>query len=243
MRTAILTDIHANLSALEAVIAHAETLGVERWVCLGDTVGYAAQPNECCELVRERVSFSLLGNHDAAVAGRMSYDYYYPAARDALEWTSKQISPDNLAWLKSLPYTVREGAIEYSHGSPLQPDQYEYIFALDQAAELLPVMADLADVTFIGHSHLPRAFALSDDGADDVWEEVVTIHPGAKYIISIGSVGQPRDHDPRACFGIWDDAARTVEFHRVEYDVEATIEKILEAGLAPHFARRLVVGT
>jgi diadenosine tetraphosphatase ApaH/serine/threonine PP2A family protein phosphatase len=243
LRTAILTDIHANLPALEAVIARANELGVERWVCLGDTVGYAAEPNECCALVRERVSFSLLGNHDAAVAGRMSYDYYYAAARDALEWTTGQMTADNLAWLKSLPYTVREGAIEYSHGSPLQPDQYEYIFVLDQAAELLPVLGDLADVTFIGHSHLPRAFSLSDDGADDVYEEVVEIRAGAKYIISIGSVGQPRDHDPRACFGIWDDVARTVEFHRVAYPIEPAAAKILEAGLSEHFARRLFVGT
>ncbi len=242
MRTAIITDIHANLPALEAVVARASAVGVERWVCLGDTVGYAAQPNECCELVREKVSFSLLGNHDAAVAGRMSYDYYYEAARVALEWTAKRVSADNLAWLRSLPYTVREGDIEYSHGSPLQPEQYEYIYMAEQAEELLPVLADLADVTFIGHAHLPRAFSLTATGVEDVWAETVEIRPGAKYIVSVGSVGQPRDHDPRACFAVWDDVARRVEYHRVDYPVATTAERIFEAGLSEHFGRRLFAG-
>lgn len=243
MRTAILTDIHANLAALERVLEACAEAGVERYVCLGDTVGYGAQPNECCDLVRERVSFSLLGNHDAAVAGRMDYDYYYDAARQALDWTRQRLSPANLAWLSSLPYTVREGWVEYCHGSPVDPAQYEYIYLEEQAAELVPVLADLADVTFIGHSHLPRAFALSSMGSRDVLADCVRLEPGAKYIVSIGSVGQPRDGDPRACFGILDDVERTVTFHRVEYDIDRTSRLILEAGLAPHFARRLHFGT
>lgn len=242
MRTAIVTDIHANLAALNAVIAQAEGLGVERWVCLGDTVGYAAQPNECCDLVREMTSFSLLGNHDAAVAGRMNYDYYYEAAREALDWTRGVLTEANLAWLKSLPYTVREGAVEYCHGSPLDPEQYEYIFLVEQAEELVPVLADLADVTFIGHSHLPRAYALTRGGATSVLADTVEFKAGFKYIVSIGSVGQPRDGDPRACFGVFDDEARTLTYHRAEYPIERTARLIVAAGLSEHFARRLFAG-
>lgn len=242
MRTAILTDIHANLSALTEVLRLCGELGVDRYVCLGDTVGYGAEPNECCDLIRDRASFALLGNHDAAVAGRMNYDYYYEAAREALDWTRARLSPDNLAWLTSLPYTVREGPIEYCHGSPLEPEQYEYIFLLEQAEELVPVLADLAEATFIGHSHLPRAYALSVDGADSVLADTVELKPGAKYIVSIGSVGQPRDGDPRACFGVFDDEARTLTYQRVHYDIDRTAARIVEAGLSTHFARRLYAG-
>jgi diadenosine tetraphosphatase ApaH/serine/threonine PP2A family protein phosphatase len=242
LRTAIVTDIHGNLAALNEVVALGEQLGAQRWVCLGDTVGYGAEPNECCDIVRERASFSLLGNHDAAVAGRMNYDYYYEAAREALDWTKERLSAPNRAWLASLPYTVREGWVEYCHGSPLEPEQYEYIFLLEQAEELISVLGDLADVTFIGHSHLPRAYALTADGAKSVLDDVVELKPGAKYIVSIGSVGQPRDGDPRACFGILDDVERTLTYHRVEYDIERTSDRILQAGLSEHFARRLFAG-
>jgi diadenosine tetraphosphatase ApaH/serine/threonine PP2A family protein phosphatase len=242
LKTAIITDIHANLPALEAVMARGAELGVERWVCLGDTVGYGAQPNECCRIVRDRASFSLLGNHDAAVAGRMNFEYYYEAARDALNWTTGQVDAANLAWLRSLPYTVREGWVEYCHGSPLAPDQYEYIFLVEHAEELLPVSDDLAEVTFIGHSHLPRAYALAGDQVRNVLAPVVELKPGAKYIVSIGSVGQPRDGDARACFGVFDDQARTLTYERVGYDIDAAAKLILRAGLSDHFARRLFAG-
>lgn len=242
MKTAILTDIHANLAALREVLRRCEELGVERYVCLGDTVGYGAQPNACCDLVRERASFSLLGNHDAAVCGRMNYDYYYEAAREALDWTRGQLSEANVAWLASLPYTVREGPVEYSHGSPIDPERYEYIFLLEQAEELVSVHADLADVTFIGHSHLPRAYALTPRSAKDVLAEVVELKAGAKYIVSIGSVGQPRDGDSRSCFGVYDDVARTLTYERVEYAIQETADLILAAGLSTHFARRLYAG-
>lgn len=242
MRTAILTDIHGNLSALEAVIEHCRTIGVERYVCLGDTVGYGAEPNECCDIVRDRASFSLLGNHDAAVAGRMAYDYYYEAAREALDWTRRRLTAPNLAWLESLPYSVREGPVEYCHGSPVEPAQYEYIFLLEQAEELLPMYGDLADLTLIGHSHLPRAYALTPKGAKSVLAETVKLEPGTKYIVSVGSVGQPRDGDPRACFAVYDDVERTLAYHRVRYDIDRAAARIVEAGLSVHFARRLYSG-
>lgn len=241
MRTAILTDIHANLEALTACISAAEQHGADRFVCLGDTVGYGADPNAACDVVRAKCQFAVLGNHDAAVAGRMDYSYYYAAAREVLDWTALHLSPENLEWLRSLPYQRSEAEVTYGHASPREPSAFEYVFALEQAEDLAARAASLAHLTFIGHSHLQRAFLLGEE-VRDVWSERVRIDSGHTYLCSIGSCGQPRDYDPRACFGVWDDAQNVVEFHRVEYDVEKTARKILEAGLSPHFARRLLHG-
>ncbi len=241
MRTAILTDIHANLEALTACLESAKAQKVDRFVCLGDTVGYGADPNAACDLVRQHCQFAVLGNHDAAVAGRMDYSYYYAAAREVLDWTALQLSPENLEWLRSLPYQHGEGEVTFGHASPRDPAAFEYVFALEQAEDLVIRAEHLAPLTFIGHSHLQRAFLLGAT-VKDVWAERVRIEHGSKYLCSIGSCGQPRDYDPRSCFGIWDDQERTVEYHRVAYDAEKTARKILEAGFSPHFARRLLHG-
>ena len=241
MRTAILTDIHANIEALTACIDAAEAAGVQRFVCLGDTVGYGADPNAACDLVRSKCEFAVLGNHDAAVAGRMDYSYYYAAAREVLDWTALHLTKENLEWLRSLPYTRVEHDVMYGHASPRDPAAFEYVFALEQAEDLVIRADKLAHLTFIGHSHLQRAFLLGAT-VKDVWSERVRIESANTYLCSIGSCGQPRDYDPRSCFGIWDDEAKTVEFHRVSYNAEKTARKILEAGLSPHFARRLLHG-
>jgi diadenosine tetraphosphatase ApaH/serine/threonine PP2A family protein phosphatase len=241
MRTAILTDIHANFEALSAVIADAESRGVDRFVCLGDTVGYGADPNAACDLVRERCDFAVLGNHDAAVAGRMDYSYYYAAAREVLDWTALHLSSANMDWLRSLDYSRLEGDVLYGHASPRDPAAFEYVFALEQAEDLVIRAPALQHLTFIGHSHLQRAFLLLPE-VRDVWMESVPIEDGNIYLCSIGSCGQPRDYDPRAGYGIWDDKTRVVEYHRVPYEMEKTARKILEAGLSPHFARRLLHG-
>ena len=241
MRTAILTDIHANLEALTACIAAAEDQGVDRFVCLGDTVGYGADPNATCDIVRKRCAFAVLGNHDAAVAGRMDYSYYYAAAREVLDWTAVHLSPENMEWLRGLQYTVSEGEVMYGHASPRDPSAFEYVFALEQAEDLVVRAGRLHRLTFIGHSHLQRAFQLGNH-VKDVWQERVQVDEKKTYLCSIGSCGQPRDYDPRACYGIWDDNSRTVEYHRVPYNAEKTARKILEAGLSPHFARRLLHG-
>jgi len=231
VRTAILTDVHGNRPALEAVLAECARLSADRHVCLGDTVGYGASPNECCRLVRERASFTLLGNHDAAVAGRMDYDYYYDAARDALDWTRKALDAENLAWLRSLPYTVREGRFEYCHGSPIEPEQYDYLFLTEQVEDLLPTLADLSDVTFVGHSHLPRAWAVRPGKVRELDSDEVALESGWKYIFGVGSTGQPRDGDPRACFALLDDEANLLTFHRAGYDVGAAADLIVGSGL------------
>src|SRR5437868_176207 len=186
MRTAILTDVHANLEALTACIEAAEKRKVDRFVCLGDTVGYGADPNAACDLIRARCQFGVLGNHDAAVAGRMDYSYYYAAAREVLDWTALHLSKENMDWLKSLPYARSEGDIMFGHASPREPSAFEYVFALEQAEDLFERAQQLSHLTFIGHSHLQRAFLLGEE-VKDVWAEKVKIEDGKTYLCSIGS--------------------------------------------------------
>lgn len=243
MRYAIISDIHGNIEALEAILRRFEEIGsIDEYYCLGDIVGYGAEPDACCSRVKELCKVTLLGNHDAAVAGRMDYSYYYDAAREALDWCVDKLSAENMEWLKGLPYTHRTGHVEFSHGSPLQPEEYDYIFALEQARDLGQQKADLADVTFIGHSHLTKVFAISGDEAMDVVAPKFTLKPDMKYVITVGSVGQPRDYDPRACAGIYDTELRKFEYVRVDYDIEAQRQKIINAGLAHNFGTRLLLG-
>jgi diadenosine tetraphosphatase ApaH/serine/threonine PP2A family protein phosphatase len=243
MRIAVLSDIHANLEALAAVEATLGRMGVDRAVCLGDVVGYGASPNECCERVRALCSITLLGNHDAAVSGQMDYRYYYEAARHALDWTARQLDPDHLAWLRSLAYTHRVDDLMFSHGSPVLPGEYEYVFAIEQARELLAHYARLAPVSFVGHSHLCKVFALGTGGlVEELEGERFALQPPRKYILSVGSVGQPRDYDSRAGFVLYDTETREAVYHRVAYDVATAARKIFDAELAGNFGKRLFLG-
>jgi diadenosine tetraphosphatase ApaH/serine/threonine PP2A family protein phosphatase len=243
MRIAILSDIHANLEALTETLAAVERLRPDRVVCLGDVVGYGASVNECCALVRKVAAVTLLGNHDAAVSGRMDYSFYYDAARHALDWTASRIDPEHLEWLRTLPYAERINGVCFSHGNPVNPEAYEYVFAMEQARELVPHVAALADVSFVGHSHLCKTFAIHPAG--DVNEVVATkfgLRRGHKYVISVGSVGQPRDYDNRASYTIYDSDTKRFEFKRIEYDIETAAEKVLRAKLERNFAHRLYIG-
>lgn len=242
MRIAVVSDVHSNIEALREVVQEIDRQSCDRVVCLGDVVGYGASPNECCATIRELAEVTLLGNHDAAVAGRMDYGFYYEAARHALDWTAARLLPENLEWLRSLPYTYRIGDVGFSHGSPIEPEAYEYLFALEQARELVDLAADMPEITFIGHSHLCKAFALGDGEAHDVVAPRFSVQPGRKYVCSVGSVGQPRDYDNRACFAIYDTASRMVEYRRVEYDIDSAARKIFEEDLALNFGKRLFLG-
>jgi diadenosine tetraphosphatase ApaH/serine/threonine PP2A family protein phosphatase len=243
MRIGILSDIHSNLEALTEALSALERQRPDLVVCLGDVVGYGASVNECCALIRKVCEITLLGNHDAAVSGRMDYSFYYDAARHALDWTASRIDADHLEWLRSLPYAHRLPGVSFSHGNPVSPEAYEYVFAMEQARDLVPSYQALSDVSFIGHSHLCKAFAVH--AAGDVNEVVATrfgLRRGYKYVISVGSVGQPRDCDNRASFVMYDTDARVVEFHRVPYDIEGAAQKIFDADLALNFGKRLFLG-
>jgi diadenosine tetraphosphatase ApaH/serine/threonine PP2A family protein phosphatase len=242
MRIAIFSDVHANIEALSAVFDAYKTERIDKFVCIGDVVGYGASPNECCDLIRTKAAYTILGNHDAAVAGRMDYSYYYDAARAALDMHAKLLTPENMTWLRGLPYEVRENDVHFCHGSPVNLEEFEYIFSVEQAARCLEIWDQLGTVTFIGHSHLCKSFALT---REDVFEVVATkfaIRPDHRYIISVGSVGQPRDYDNRASYTIYDTEERVFEFKRVAYDIDAAAAKIFATDLERNFGNRLFLG-
>lgn len=244
MRIGILSDIHANYEALSAVMEAFREEAIDEYYCLGDTVGYGGSPNECTKIVRDVAKASILGNHDAAVAGRMDYSYYYEAARHALDIHAGLLDSDNLEWLKNLPYQIKlkEHGVDLCHGSPVRLEEFEYIFAPEQARECLPMYAELGHITLIGHSHLCKVFALTPDTVEELPPIDFVLEPDKKYIVSVGSVGQPRDYDNRSSFTVYDTDKKRFEFKRVEYDIESAAAKVLKADLERNFAHRLFIG-
>ncbi len=242
MRYGIFSDVHGNIEALGVVLEHLKKQKVDRWVFLGDAVGYGPNPNEVCDLIREHANLAVIGNHDAAVSGRMDYSEYYDAARHALDWCSERLTRPNLEWLLGLPYKTREGEVEFSHGAPVMPEVFDYLFAPEQVIDLLDAFDALAPVSFIGHSHLTISFEIRDQMVTPIMSPEIVCDPEAKYIITVGSVGQPRDRDPRTCCGVFDTDKRTFTYHRLDYDNLTTRQKIIDAGLAPVFGERLLVG-
>lgn len=247
MRIGIFSDVHSNIDALDVVLERYAEMNIDRYVCLGDVVGYGGAPQACCEKVRPLVDVCILGNHDAAVCGRMDYAYYYEAARNALDHHAASVSKENLEWLRGLPYSVNEGGWCFSHGSPANAESFDYVFNPAQAAALLLHWGDLAPVTFIGHSHLTKAFALGPPGTlarvHEVTADRIDFDPAKKYVVTVGSVGQPRDNDSRACFTVFDTDESTLTYHRVDYDVAAAARRIFECDrLVPDFGKRLFLG-
>ena len=244
MRLGILSDTHANYEALSAVFEAYKHENIDEFHCLGDTVGYGGSPNECCDLVRTWCTSTVLGNHDAAVAGRMDYSYYYEAARHALDAHAQAVSAENMRWLRELDYDLRldQHDLHLCHGSPVRLQEFEYIFAPEQARECLPIYDQLAQLTLIGHSHLCKVFALTEDSVEELPPIDFDLQPDRKYICSVGSVGQPRDYDNRASYTVFDTEALRFEFKRVEYDIETAADKILRNKLERNFAHRLFIG-
>src|SRR5579859_2384029 len=244
MRLGIFSDIHANLEALSAVLEAYRSEAIDIYYCLGDTVGYGGSPNECADLVRDVAKMTILGNHDAAVSGRMDYSYYYEAARHALDAHAEILSEPNMQWLKSLPYQemLEDEDVLLCHGSPVRLEEFEYIFAPEQARECLGIYDRIGHITLIGHSHLCKVFALSKGTVEELPANDFELEDDKKYIVSVGSVGQPRDFDNRASYTIYDTEADRFEFKRIEYDIELAADKVLRARLERNFAHRLFIG-
>jgi diadenosine tetraphosphatase ApaH/serine/threonine PP2A family protein phosphatase len=245
MRLAIITDIHANLPGLEAVLVDADAAGVDEIWCLGDVVGYGADPDACTDLVRERCSRCLVGNHDLAVLGELDVSTFSPAAAEAVRWTERTIRPQTAEFLARLEAAETETEVALYHASPRDP-VWEYVLWPDQAAECIRVQA--RRVSLIGHSHVALFFTATEDGEAD---EARGAQAGAgtaldisegSWLINPGSAGQPRDGDPRAAWLDLDTDRWTATFRRVEYDIDRAAEAIIAAELPEHLARRLYVG-
>jgi diadenosine tetraphosphatase ApaH/serine/threonine PP2A family protein phosphatase len=244
MRVAILTDIHSNLPALEAVLAAIDESGLERRWCLGDVVGYGAQPDECSKLVSERCELSLVGNHDLAVTGEISTEVFSASAAAAVEWTRSSADDATIEFLKSLRPDNTDQDVGLYHASPRDP-VWEYVLAVDQARECMA--AQSARVSLIGHSHVALWFS---DGAGPPGGDGGGQAEGGKeidvssdrWLLNPGSVGQPRDGDPRAAWLELDTDEWKATYHRVEYDIDRAAEAIRDAGLPDLLADRLYVG-
>lgn len=243
MRYAVISDIHSNLEAFQAVLGRIAQLHVDRILCLGDVVGYNADPNACIEIARKKLITCILGNHDAAACGQSSHETFNPLALEAILWTRKQLTAENRNFLCALPRELRVNDLFLCHGTI--HDTNHYILSLDDVRAAFLLMAQLPvepRICLHGHSHLPSAFR-SRNGV--ITREPVgnlTISPSAAYLINPGSVGQPRDGDPLAAFLVYDDAAGTITFFRVDYDRKTCQNKIIAAGLPHKLALRLALG-
>jgi diadenosine tetraphosphatase ApaH/serine/threonine PP2A family protein phosphatase len=240
MITALISDIHGNLEALEAVLAELGRRRPDRVFCLGDVVGYGASPNECLNHVRERCSLVLLGNHDAAASGGPEAARFNIYARVAAEWTSKTLTRDNREYLQRLPLTSSQGSTFLVHASPACPRDWEYLLDRFDAEPQFHYFEE--PVCFIGHTHQPAIYMADPSGCKSLPLSTSALDPTRRYIVNVGSVGQPRDHDPRACFLLHDESAGTIEYIRIAYDVEAAQAKIRAAQLPEVLAARLATG-
>jgi predicted phosphodiesterase len=239
MKYALVSDIHANLEAFTAVLDVIEKEECEKIVCLGDIVGYGANPRECIELVQERGMASIAGNHDFACIGKTNINYFNSYAKEATLWTRKITTDDDKEFLNGLPLVDYHENFTVVHGTLYSPELFDYIQTTYDAYLSLQLLE--SQVCFLGHSHVPITF-FQGDLISYTLNPSIKIEDDVKALINIGSVGQPRDDNPRASFATYDTEKRQVDIHRVEYDVEKTMKKILKAGLPPPLAERLKYG-
>lgn len=243
MRQAILSDIHSNLEALTACVQHARAAGATHFACLGDCIGYGADPVPTLDLLRSLPRLLLIrGNHDEALFEDEVIDV--PGIRQALDWTGIQLAPVHCEMLEAAPYVQTVGDATYAHASAHAPRDWEYLRRPEQIRDCLA--ATPARVTFIGHVHVPMVFYLT---AGDTLREhspepgaAIPLSPSCRYVVNVGSVGQPRDGNIAASYALYDSDRAEVTIHRVPYDYVSAAEKILEAGLSARFAERLMEG-
>ncbi len=241
MKYAILSDIHGNLEALESVLAHARDNGCEKYVCGGDVVGYNANPSECMAKVQEMGMPCVKGNHDEYVADdSMDLSTFNPVAAAAVMWTRQQLSAEQLKWLNQLRYLRLVDNFSVVHATMDGPRNWGYVQTRMDAAASFTYQT--TSVCFHGHTHVPIAFTEGLDISGGSFYESIKIEKNKRYFINVGSVGQPRDGDPRAAYAIYDTGGAKVCLHRLEYDLEKTQGKIRAAGLPERLAERLALG-
>lgn len=239
MRYAIISDIHGNREALDTVLGEIAQQSCDEIVCLGDIVGYGAEPGYCVDKIREICKIVVAGNHDYAALGKINIDYFNPHARQATLWTRNQLSEDQKQYLADLPLSVILDTCTVVHGSLDSPELFDYIQTSYDAYLTMEKLTNR--ICFIGHSHVPITF-LMDEVITYTLDPKIDLSRYQKAIVNVGSVGQPRDNNPDACYAIYDEEALTVEVIRVSYDFERSAAKILEAGLPDFLAERLTVG-
>ena len=241
MRYGIFSDIHSNLEALNAVIEAYRKEGIDEYLCVGDIVGYGADPKESILTVRSLASQTVAGNHDWAAVDLLSTEYFNETARDAVDWTAKQLSEQERGFLKNLQLLYKNADLTLVHASLDNPQEFGYIDDLNTAEDSF--WSQETDVCFVGHTHDAGVF-IKDKAGEVSYkkEDVVNVSSGCKYIINVGSVGQPRDLNPRACYCIFDTVKRKIFIKRALYDIKKAQDKIIAVGLPSALATRLEFG-
>ena len=247
MRYGIYSDLHANLEALEVVLEQLQEIEkVDMLICLGDIVGYGANPNECIERVRETTEYVIAGNHDHAALDLTDIRYFNPYAKKAVQWTQETLTKRSNEYLHSLPlkYHFPEEDFMIVHATPSKPEAWNYIFSRQEARYELNSFSE--KICFVGHSHQPLIIESHNNEINVIHAnngtDVIELKKECRYIINDGSVGQPRDRNPKSAFCIFDSDKMTVQIKRIEYDIEAAQKKILDAGLPELLADRLATG-
>jgi diadenosine tetraphosphatase ApaH/serine/threonine PP2A family protein phosphatase len=242
MKWAILSDVHGNLEALQAVLADLRREGAEKIAFLGDAVGYGANPRECLLLLREITEFLVAGNHDWGAVGLTDVSYFNAAAKAAVLWTGGELAEEDRAFLRGLPLVLEVGGITFVHATPHEPGEWNYIFAYPEAEQAFDAWN--GELAFVGHSHRPVILSKRGRGSvNTLGRETAVLEKGTRHIINVGSVGQPRDGNPRAAYGLYDEGERKFLLKRVPYDIPAAQQKIIRAGLPTSLARRLSEGS
>lgn len=244
LRYAIISDIHSNLEALQSVLNKIEDEKVDKIVCLGDIVGYGPNPNECLALVQQHCEIILTGNHDFACIESSELFYFNNFAKEAIEWTVNELPPEHLTFIAKLPFVGEIEDYYLVHSNPHDPRSWDYILYLDEAIYNFSKFTN--KICFIGHSHYPVIYLEYFDNNRLKYnlknDTKIQLYQNNRYIINVGSVGQPRDGNPAAAFGIVDTSRQTYQLVRVEYDINKIYQKMMSGGLPQFLAERLFTG-
>lgn len=241
LKWAVLSDVHGNLEALEAVLGYISKEDINKVAFLGDIVGYGANPNECIDLLRGKAEVIVAGNHDCGTIGLVDISCFNIVAKAAIRWTRKQISSDNSSFLSGISLTSVVDDLTFVHSTPCDPQNWGYLFSKSDVIKNFNFYQNR--ICFLGHSHVPAIF-IKDSKGRVISSRTPTIQlkDGYKYMINVGSVGQPRDGIPMAAFGVFDAGKSLFTLNRVPYDIKTAQEKIRVAGLPEALAKRLAVG-
>lgn len=239
LKYAILGDVHGNLEAMKAVLEDAGKAGAGAYLCVGDLVGYNANPAECIDMARERNLITVRGNHDHYACFNESLDDFHPLAANVIDWTRRQLSQGQVQYLRDLKLTRAVSGFTIVHSTLDMPEKWGYVFDSLEADANFNYQS--TSVCFHGHTHIPVVYYKEGRVFKEIFSKLKVV-VGKKYFINVGSVGQPRDGDPRACYVMYDMKSKEVELRRVTYDIQTAKAKILKAGLPERLANRLDIG-
>jgi predicted phosphodiesterase len=239
MKFAIIADIHGNLDAFQVVLEDCKKQQVTHYACLGDVVGYNANPKECLDIVRTMNMPCVKGNHDEYCSSDEHLEGFNPAAAEAVNWTRTQLTEDDRQWLRDLKYSRMVTNFTIVHATLDGPQRWGYVF--DKLAAAASFTYQNTSVCFFGHTHVPVAFVKDSVVRGGTYSKFKT-EPGKKYFVNVGAVGQPRDNNPKAAYVVYDTIDGTIEIRRLDYDIAAAQKKILAAGLPERLAERLAYG-